>query len=366
MSIRTCPTCGTDVDVSNGLLGCPACGRSLAAAPVADEVPTSILQFFDDVEPDGRSRPVDRHPDPAMPGEDLPRSAAETQELPVVPALPRHSPAPSQPVSAGSAPTPDDPSGSAATSGRLLFDDLSPGTSALARDEGTGRGRGGLGGARGRLPGGLLLIGAFAAGGLAVLAAFALRGGPDPATAASAPARSSAPAASTSPSSASPAPSASPTAPADPAAVARGIEGLLVRSDEARGTLNSATGPLGTCRIDPAGAASTIQSVVDERQRILADLQALPGAQVAALPSGEQLVGALASAMQASIAADQAYVQWADDAQGCTPGQAPPAQALREGNQLSRSAQSAKGIFVTLWNPIAEKYGLPTRTANDV
>ncbi|HEU4675016.1 MAG TPA: hypothetical protein VFS29_03455, partial [Motilibacteraceae bacterium] len=80
----------------------------------------------------------------------------------------------------------------------------------------------------------------------------------------------------------------------------------------------------------------------------------------------DQLVGALASAMQASIAADQAYVQWADDAQGCTPGEAPPAQALREGNQLSRSAQSAKSIFVTLWNPIAERYGLPTRTANDV
>ncbi|MGN6242538.1 MAG: hypothetical protein ACTHQ3_02565 [Motilibacteraceae bacterium] len=374
MSIRTCPTCGTDVDVSNGLLGCPVCGSSLAAAGSGrDEVPTSIRQFFDDVEPDqpahrdqphevDQRRRSDRHrrerlAETAAAGAGAGAAATtDTRELPPVP------PAPSAPTTAQV--SPDAPRG-------LLFDDLAgSGPGVPPGDGGRASRRSDPSPAPGRLPGGLLLVGALAVGGLAVLAAFLVKGGSGPEGDASAQ-RTTAAAGAQTPAPAGSAPAATPTpsaaaASADPAGVARAVEGLLVRSDRARGTLNSATGPLGTCRIDPAGAASTIQSVVDERRRILADLQALSAAQVAALPSGDQLVSALGSAMQASIAADQAYVQWADDAQGCTPGQQPPAQALRQGNELSRSAQSAKSIFVTLWNPIAEKYGLPTRTANDV
>ncbi|HEU4674451.1 MAG TPA: hypothetical protein VFS29_00570, partial [Motilibacteraceae bacterium] len=244
MSIRTCPTCGTDVDVSNGLFGCPVCGASLAAAARGrDEVPTSILQFFDDQLPDdGEPEGVPSRPEPG-PGDAARarpstvrsggavgsgvgdaagpagpvRRPDDTRELPRVSADPSAGPG----VAAHGR---TDARPAASADGRMLFDDLAgPGASG-ASASGPGSRAGGADAvddgsrrrparAARRLPGGLLLVAAFALGGLAVFAAFALRGGSSPAASPVAPAPSRPSTPTTSSSAVVPAPSGTADAP---------------------------------------------------------------------------------------------------------------------------------------------------------
>jgi hypothetical protein len=94
---------------------------------------------------------------------------------------------------------------------------------------------------------------------------------------------------------------------------------------------------------------------VTSRQALLTKLAALPGQ--AALPTA--VVTDLTGALQASIAADQAYAKWANDelAKTCVPNDTadPGFQATVTPNQ---QATTDKTQFAAAWQPVAAKYGL--------
>jgi len=91
------------------------------------------------------------------------------------------------------------------------------------------------------------------------------------------------------------------------------------------------------------------------RKTLLARLTAMPGR--AALPAA--LLSDLTQAWLASIAADQAYDEWANDmvTQGCVANDTsdPGYQATVTPNA---NATKHKTAFVGEWNPVAAKYGL--------
>ena len=100
---------------------------------------------------------------------------------------------------------------------------------------------------------------------------------------------------------------------------------------------------------------ATFQQAVASRQSLLSRLGSMPGAW--ALPA--TMISSLTQAWQASISADQDYAAWAkDESAGCTPGgsDANLAAAAGPGNQATQN----KIAFVNSWNPIAQQYGLPT------
>jgi hypothetical protein len=82
---------------------------------------------------------------------------------------------------------------------------------------------------------------------------------------------------------------------------------------------------------------------------------------VNALQNGAALKSDLTKALSFSLKADDDYLAWAQQqAISCQPG-SPPANATAEGKQ----AVNYKTLFVGLWNPVANNYGLPaTAVAN--
>jgi hypothetical protein len=105
------------------------------------------------------------------------------------------------------------------------------------------------------------------------------------------------------------------------------------------------------------------ETAATARQRLLSQLASLPGRPAL---SG-QMVQALTGAWQASAAADLDFARWAGDelSQGCTPGdQADP--AFRAAAGPDARATTAKKAFVSLWNPVAAQYGLPSYRWNQL
>jgi hypothetical protein len=136
---------------------------------------------------------------------------------------------------------------------------------------------------------------------------------------------------------------------------AAGVAALLSQSAADRTATNSAAIDIASCgpnlKTDPAVFGKAVSS----RQALLAKLTALPGH--AALPPA--VVTDLTNAWQASIAADQAYVKWANDelAKTCVPNDTsdPGEQATVTPNQ---QATTDKTQFAAAWQPVAAKYGL--------
>jgi hypothetical protein len=112
-----------------------------------------------------------------------------------------------------------------------------------------------------------------------------------------------------------------------------------------------------------AGALPTIQKVVGERERQLAEAKALD---VGALDSGDRLKDALTRSLQASLDADRAYLKWADNAQGCSGG-TPTDSDYERGNSISENeATPAKEEFLSLWTPIAQQEHQPARDKDHI
>jgi hypothetical protein len=71
------------------------------------------------------------------------------------------------------------------------------------------------------------------------------------------------------------------------------------------------------------------------------------------------MIQALSSAWRASITVDQDLARWAQDevTQGCKQGnQGDP--NLQASNGPDQQATAGKTAFVSMWNPIAARYGL--------
>jgi hypothetical protein len=205
-----------------------------------------------------------------------------------------------------------------------------------------------------------LLLGGGAAAGLLIAHPFshpslreaASTGGTPAASASSAPA-SRAAAAGTTPASS---PSASASAPAvTEQQAATTVAAMLKQSVSDRAAISQAYANVMACDTAQLPAApSVFDNAATSRQRMLASLGTLPGR--ATLPPA--LLSDLTQAWQASIAADQAFAQWAsDELAGCTPNDtgSPAYQATVAPDD---NATKYKTAFVAQWNPVAARYGL--------
>jgi hypothetical protein len=143
---------------------------------------------------------------------------------------------------------------------------------------------------------------------------------------------------------------------------AQNLARLLTSSATERTEIVNAVADVNACG-SLADDQQTFQQAATSREQLLAQLNALRDG--SALPA--QMIKDLAGAWQASDLADQDFAAWAGDenSDGCTPDDSadPSYQAATGPDNL---ATTDKQAFVSLWNPIAEVYGLPTYQWNQL
>jgi serine/threonine protein kinase len=160
----------------------------------------------------------------------------------------------------------------------------------------------------------------------------------------------------------SPAPSATHTAAPQPSAQAAAVAHLLDSSAATRQALHGAVDDVATCT-SLSSAASQIQNAVNQRSTEYGQASALS---VSALANGAVVKSDLVAALRTSLAADKDYLTWAQQqlTLGCTsPGQS---GAYSVAFNADQTANAAKAAFVTVWNPVAAKYGDPQKSADSI
>ncbi len=144
---------------------------------------------------------------------------------------------------------------------------------------------------------------------------------------------------------------------------AEGLSGLLAQSVQDRSSIVTAVSDVNQCGPNLNQDQQTFQNAGASRQNLLTQLANLPGR--SALPPN--MLAALTSAWQNSIKADQHFAQWAQDevSHGCTQNDLsdPNAQAAVGPDD---QATIDKQKFVSLWNPMATRYGLPPYQTNQL
>lgn len=132
------------------------------------------------------------------------------------------------------------------------------------------------------------------------------------------------------------------------------VAAMLQRSVSDRAAIKTAYDKVLACDPKMASAPQVFTSAATSRQQLLTSLGTMPGR--AALPPA--LLSDLTQAWQASIAADQAFSQWAnDELANCTPNDTGSA-AYQATVTPDNNATKYKTLFVAQWNPLAAKYGL--------
>lgn len=145
---------------------------------------------------------------------------------------------------------------------------------------------------------------------------------------------------------------------ADPLPQAKVIDALLVRSGASRTKLNRAIKRVGRCS-GVSGALADMRAVGEERR---AQISAVKAADLAAVDNGESLRSNLVTALQHSLDADAAFVEWAEAAGSSCPDNAARRADYDRGMADSDRAGTAKEAFLAQWNPVATGLGLPART----
>ena len=157
-------------------------------------------------------------------------------------------------------------------------------------------------------------------------------------------------------------PSPSPSIPTRQQA-AEGLSGLLAQSVQDRSSIVAAFSDVSQCGQNLSQDQQTFQSAAASRQNLLSQLANLPGR--SALPPN--MLAALTNAWQNSSKADQHFAQWAQDevSHGCRQNdQSDP--NVRAAARPDDQATIDKKKFVSLWNPIAARYRLPTYQWNQL
>ena len=144
---------------------------------------------------------------------------------------------------------------------------------------------------------------------------------------------------------------------------AEGLAGLLAQSVKDRSSIVQAVSDVEKCGPNLNQDSQTFQTAATSRQNLLTQLANLSGS--SALPSN--MLAALTGAWQNSVKADQDFAQWSQDevSHGCAQNDQsdPGAQAaVGPDNQATTDKQN----FVSMWNPIAAKYGLPAYQWNQL
>jgi hypothetical protein len=178
------------------------------------------------------------------------------------------------------------------------------------------------------------------------------------------PSAAGAPAASPASSGSSVASAAAPSpATASPEQAAQALSALLTQSGADRLAVDSAATAVEKCSGDLSQDETTFSQAASERQTLLSQLAGLPGSSTLSAPMLQDLT----MAWQASVEADQDFVQWTQDeiAQGCsTDDQSDPAFAAA--TAPDNAATKYKKAFAALWASVASQYGLPAYQFNQI
>lgn len=153
-----------------------------------------------------------------------------------------------------------------------------------------------------------------------------------------------------------PAPSAS-----SASAQAAAVDELLDESATDRQQVIDAVSAVETCGAEAADAHTTLSKAASRRGSLISRLDRLD---VGRIDGGRSAVADLRSAWRYSAEADRAFADWAAAARGCLPGTVPRTEDFAHGEENSGLATAAKRDFVSKWNDIATRYGLPSRTAD--
>lgn len=142
---------------------------------------------------------------------------------------------------------------------------------------------------------------------------------------------------------------------------ASSVASMLSQSASDRTAIINAATDIGKCGPNLNADPKVFEDAAASRRTMLASLATMPGR--GTLPPA--LVSDLTQAWQASITADQAYAQWANDevTQGCVRNDTSDPGYQATGAQDQQATQY-KDSFVVLWNPIASGYGLTQYSAD--
>ena len=131
---------------------------------------------------------------------------------------------------------------------------------------------------------------------------------------------------------------------------------ILQKSAAGRANLNAAVAQVRSCS-DVAGAVTTINGVIANRQELLDALASTP---VDAVPNGSQLVAKLRNALDLSLKSDQVWLQWAQAEQSNSCAEGENSATYKRVETMNESVATAKDAFVAAWNSqIAATYKAP-------
>ena len=137
------------------------------------------------------------------------------------------------------------------------------------------------------------------------------------------------------------------------------VDNLLRQSTDGRDSIASTIGGALTCRVPPRTAARQITVAERNRQSLLQQVAAL---QVPDDPEAIRLSTLFQRGLAASIEADWRYRDWLAGLKACPRGTTAPAAVTAADARSTR----LKTAFVRAWNPVALRYGLPTRTPREI
>jgi hypothetical protein len=154
------------------------------------------------------------------------------------------------------------------------------------------------------------------------------------------------------------------SAPPSEQTAAQAVAQLLTNSASDRSAIVAAVSDVNACGSDLSQDVQTFQQAASSRQQLLSQLGSISG--VSDLPA--QMVQDLSGAWQASEQADQDFAAWASDensGSGCTPNDSANG-SFQAATEPDNEATADKKNFVSLWNPIANQYGLATYQWNQL
>ena len=140
------------------------------------------------------------------------------------------------------------------------------------------------------------------------------------------------------------------------------IDALLDSMASTRAELIGAVATAGGCP-DLDTAVPALRKVLSERST---ELDRATSLQVSALAGGDKLKAALNRALQASMDADNHFLSWAQNNQGCSGRTPHDADFTRAGTISTKIAGPAKTEFLRYWTPIARQQGLNPRTKGHI
>ncbi|WP_033258057.1 hypothetical protein [Kitasatospora setae] len=162
--------------------------------------------------------------------------------------------------------------------------------------------------------------------------------------------------------------SASPSAGPEAQAQAKALDALLSEGESAKAPIGNAVAKVRSCpaKAEVDSAAQVFDTGAQQRDTLLTKLA---GLKTDSLPGGDEAVSALKTAWQTSADIDRAYAAWARTVseKGCgANNQVPGTADLARANDLNPKATQAKQDFAAKWKPIAQSYGLTTRTGDRI